>query len=68
MSPELLRLVRALGHDPDKVEAKPAPGISRRGLLVTWRDSGKVVRFYTDKALRKRRNDAEFLRAWEAAG
>ena len=68
MTPETRRLLVALGHDPERVEAVPCRGRTRQGLRVTWRDSGKLAGFYTDRELRQRGKDAAFLAAWEAAG
>jgi hypothetical protein len=62
---ELVRLLRALGHDPTEHTAERKPG-PFAGVLVT--DAAGPVRFYTAKVLRRKGRDAEFLRAWEAAG
>lgn len=67
MTPEMERLLRALGHDPTVHTAERLDRVWAPGLLVRDADGG-TVSFYTDKALRRRRNDPDFLQAWGDAG
>ena len=71
MSDAMVRLLRALGYDPAAVWAKSAHGRTMPGILVTNRnengaDSGKAIRFYTRKELRRRGQDVTTLLAYEA--
>lgn len=71
MTDEMVRLLRALGHDPAAVWAQPARGRTMPGVLVTERDkdgrpTNKVVRFYTRKDLRRLGGDVSTLLAYEA--
>lgn len=72
MTDSMVRLLTALGYDPAAVWGRSVMGRTMPGVLVTHRDgngrdSGKAIRFYTRKQLRRLGRDGGFLAEWDAA-